>query len=94
MLRSEDMTQANQSDPVTGPLKILLGSADSELSTRDIARQLHISQPTVVRRIQQARLIWDQTRRREFWRDVMYALLTLSAVIAAISLAVIAAAHG
>jgi len=91
MLRSESMTTANGTDPVTGPLKILLGSTDSELSTRDIARQLHVSQTTIVRRLEQARQIWDRTRRRDFWRDVMYALLTVSAVIAAVSLAVIAA---
>jgi hypothetical protein len=87
------MTQANSAgsdDPVTGPLKILLGSTESELSTRDIARQLHISQRTVVRRLDQARQIWDRTRRREFWRDVMYVLLTVSAVMAAVSLTVLA----
>lgn len=93
MLRSGDMTQANgtsTTDPVTGPLRILLGAGDTELSTRDIARQLHVTQPTVVRRIQQARAVWDHTRRREFWRNVMYVLLTGSAMMAAISLVIIA----
>lgn len=80
-------------DPVTGPLQILLGSPDAELSTRDIAKVLHVSQPTVVRRLAQARLIWDRTRRRAFWRDVMFFLLTLSALVAAISLALIAASR-
>lgn len=77
-------------DPVTGPLQILLGMPDAELSTRDIARQLHVNQSTVVRRIAQARSAWDHTRRREFWRTVMYVLLTASAMMAAISLVIMA----
>jgi HTH domain len=82
-----------KTDPVTGPLQILLGTPDTELSTREIARQLHVSQPTVVRRIQQARAVWDRTRRRQFWRDVMFVLLTLSAIVTATSMAIVAASH-
>lgn len=84
-------TQANGTDPVTGPLQILVGAPDSDLSTRDIAKLLHVSQPTVVRRLAQARQLFDRTRRREFWRTVMYILLTGSAMMAAISLAIMAA---
>ena len=74
-------------------MQILLGSTDAELSTRDIAEQLNVNQSTVVRRIQRARQVWKQTRRREIARDVMYALLTLAAVTAAVSLAIIAARY-
>jgi hypothetical protein len=81
----------NESDPVMSPLRILLGSGDARLSTRKIAEQLHVSQPTVVRRLAQAREAWGHTRRREFWRTTMYALLTVSAVVAAVSLAILAA---
>jgi hypothetical protein len=78
-------------DPVTGPIKILLDIPDSELSTRALARRFNLSQPVVARRLQQARSVWDHTRRREFWMLLMYALLTVSALLGSVSLAIIAA---
>src|SRR5215472_3970258 len=98
VLRAENMTsQANSNaspaiDPVTGPLKIILDCTDSELSTRALARRLNLSQPVVARRIQQARAVLDHTRRREFWQLCMYSLLTVSAMVAAVSLAILASA--
>lgn len=94
-MNTDCMTTASDSksaDPVTGPLQILLGT-DSEPSTRDIARFLHISQPTAARRLAQARRVWDHTRRREFWLITMYALLTVSAVLSAVSLTILATSH-
>lgn len=86
--------QANGSptiDPVTGPIKALLDLPDSELSTRALARRFNLSQPVVARRLQQVRAVLDHARRRDTWMLVMYSLLTGSAVVAAISLAIIAA---
>lgn len=90
---SNQANDTSQIDPVTGPLKILLGIPDSELSTRALARRFNLSQPVVARRLQQARSAWDHTKKRELWMLVMYGLLTASAVIAAVSLAIIASAE-
>lgn len=74
------MTQA---DPDTGPL---LKLSESGLSTRQIARQMHLSQTTVRRKLARIKA-W---RKRQFWRDAAFCVLTACAVISTAALATIA----
>lgn len=77
---------ARESDVIdTGP-QAVLELAEQKIPQRDIARMLHISQPTVSRRIREA-LEARQSQRRQI---LTAALITWLAVLATILTAAIA----
>jgi orotate phosphoribosyltransferase-like protein len=81
------MTTGPQSIPE--PQRVLLLKQAGK-STRQIARELHLSQSTVVRRLREAATEDALLRRRQFWAAVMFVLLTCSAVVLTAAVATLA----